>query len=478
MRLRKQLAATILCIFFYTGAVAEAADEAAQPAAAPPEEVTAEEEPAPPRVEPKSLDELLEQVRQGWNQERTQNRKREERFKANRDDQERLLNRALATLKREENRSETLETTFREGELSIAQFEETLAERMGTLGELFGVVRQVAGDSRGQVEASPVSAQIPGREVFLRELGASKSLPSIESLERLWFTLHQEMTELGKIASFPAIVVTADGKEVERNVVRVGAFNLISTGKYLVWDAELGKIAELARQPTGIHMDALKAYESSSNGMSPLSIDPTRGSILRMLVKTPNWEERVDQGGIVGYTVIILGVLAGLLALARGAVILTAARKVAAQKNVTELKTDNALGRVLTVYEENSSADTETLELKLDEAIMRESTQLDRFLWAVKVVSGVAPLLGLLGTVTGMIQTFQAITLFGTGDATMMASGISEALVTTMLGLCVAIPLVLLHSVLLSNSRGVVEILEEQALGLVARRSGEGNALS
>jgi len=470
----KRFAAMMTCILFCFGASAEDVAEAA----ASGETTNRVEAPATPRVKPKSLDELLQQVRQGWNKERTQNQQRETRFKADRDNQQRLLREALATLKREEARSERLENQFREGELSLAQYEETLMERMGTLGELFGVVRQVAGDSRGQVENSPVSAQIPGREDFLKNLGSSKSLPSIESLERLWFILHQEMTQLGKVASFPATVVTADGKEVQRNVIRVGAFNLISAGKYLVWDSEVGKIAELARQPTGIHMDNLENYESSSNGMTALSIDPTRGSILRMLVKTPDAGERIDQGGIVGYTVITLGLAALALALFRGAIILLATRRVAAQKGSSELSTDNALGRVLTVYEESRNADTETLELKLDEAIMRESVKLDRFLWAVKVVSVVAPLLGLLGTVTGMIQTFQAITLFGTGDATMMASGISEALVTTMLGLIVAIPLVLLHSVLLSNSRGVVEILEEQAIGLVARRSGEGDAVS
>jgi len=474
----KRFAAMMICILFCFGASAQTAENTSAESAAEVEASPPPPAPTKPRVKARTLDELLQHVRQGWNKEREQNQQREERFKADRDNQDRLLKESLATLKREEARSEELEIQFRDGELSIAQYEDTLLERMGTLGELFGVVRQVAGDSRAQVENSPVSAQIPGREVFLKKLGSSKSLPSIESLERLWFILHQEMTELGKVASFPATVVTADGKEVQRNVVRVGAFNLISAGKYLVWDSEIGKIAELARQPTGIHMDNLEAFADVTSGMAPLSIDPTRGSILRMLVKTPDPGERIDQGGIVGYTVIILGAAALLLGLVRGVVIMIAVRKVATQKGSSELSTDNPLGRVLTVYEENRNADTETLELKLDEVIMRESVKLDRFLWAVKVVSVVAPLLGLLGTVTGMIQTFQAITLFGTGDATMMAGGISEALVTTMLGLIVAIPLVLLHSVLLSNSRGVVEILEEQSIGLVARRSGEGDAVS
>jgi biopolymer transport protein ExbB len=130
---------------------------------------------------------------------------------------------------------------------------------------------------------------------------------------------------------------------------------------------------------------------------------------------------------------------------------------------------------VVAVYEENRSTDIETLELKLDEAILRESAKLDRFLWAVKVVSVVAPLMGLLGTVTGMIRVFTTITLVGTGDPKMMASGISEALVTTMLGLLVAIPLVLIHAFVSSGAKEIVGVLEEQSAGMVARQA-EGGA--
>jgi biopolymer transport protein ExbB len=210
--------------------------------------------------------------------------------------------------------------------------------------------------------------------------------------------------------------------------------------------------------------------------LARLALDPSRGSILKVLIQTPGFFERIEQGGPVGYTIITLGLLAGLVAIVRWALVSTAGRKVAAQKKSDEVKDTNPLGRVLGIYEENRSADVETLELKLDEVIMREAAGLQKMLWAVKVVSVVAPLMGLLGTVTGMIRTFQAITLFGTGDPKMMASGISEALVTTMLGLCVAIPLVLLHALVANTSKGVVEILEEQAAGLIAKRAERRDA--
>lgn len=448
------------------GLLAMAGEAAAQDAGA-----------APAQQEYRSLEDLLDRVRQGWNAERDENRKRETHFRTERDEQKRLLEEARQTLANEEARSQRVEAEFEENEVALAQYEETLRERLGNLGELFGVVRQVAGDTHGNMESSLVSAQIPGREPFLRELGKSKALPSIESLEKLWLTLHQEATELGKVVRFPATVVTPAGEEVEREVIRVGAFNAISDGKYLVWLPDVGKLSELPRQPAGIYLSTVSRFEDSTDGMERLAIDVSRGGILALLVDTPSAEERIGQGGIVGYTIIVIGVLAGLLAVVRWFVVFLASRKVAAQKKREEASDKNPLGRVLKVYEENKNVSADTLELKLDEAILRESARMQRFLWAVKVVSVMAPLMGLLGTVTGMIRTFQAITLFGTGDPKLMAGGISEALVTTMLGLTVAIPLVFLHALVASNSRGVVEVLQEQAAGIVARRAEQDDAV-
>jgi len=418
-----------------------------------------------------SLRELLDRVRGGWREERREDKQREARFRSKRDEQKRVLQETLAVLAAEEARSERLESDFETNEIELAQLEETLAERLGVLGELFGVVRQVAGDTRSNIEASLVSSQLKGRVPFLESLGKSKRLPSIESLEKLWYTLAEEMTELGQVVRFPTTVVAADGNESQQEVVRVGGFNVISDGKYLAWQPETGKLTELARQPAGSYLASAESFEEETSGMPGFALDPSRGSILAMLVQTPSVQERIAQGGIVGMVILCLGVLGGGLAIVRWLIVFLAARKVAAQKGNPEPNADNPLGRVLAAYEENRDLDVETLELKLDEAILRESSKLERFLWALKVVGVVAPLLGLLGTVTGMIRTFQLITLFGTGDPKMMASGISEALVTTMLGLCVAIPMVLLHALVASSSRSIVEVLNEQAAGLIARRA-------
>jgi biopolymer transport protein ExbB len=248
----------------------------------------------------------------------------------------------------------------------------------------------------------------------------------------------------------------------------------VSDGKYLVFEA--GKLKVLPRQPSGTYLGTVSPFERATTGLVRLAIDPSRGSILKVLIEAPDARERVEQGGLVGYAIIVLGTLAGTLAVVRWYIVSNAGRKVAAQTRNEVSSDDNPLGRVLRVYDDEPGMDLQTLELKLDETIMRETSSLERLLWAVRVVAAVAPLMGLLGTVTGMIQTFQAITLFGTGDPKMMASGISEALVTTMLGLIVAIPLVLLHAVVSSASRNVVQILEQQAAGLIARKAEQQDA--
>jgi len=464
----KWLGTTLVCLMVFAGAYgALAQGTSAEEAAADAAAANAPAPPPPPKST--SMDELLKRVKAGWNGERKENREREAAFAKAKADQERLLNEANATRAALERRSGQLEKQFEGNELALTNLEETLTQRLGALGELFGVVRQVAGDTRSQVESSLVSAQIPGREDFLEELGKNKSLPSIESLEKLWLILHQEMTELGKVVRFPATVVNVDGEQNQRDVIRVGAFNALSDGIYLIYEG--GKLQELPRQPAGTYLDTVAAFESATGDMGTLALDPSRGSILKVLIQTPGFWERITYGGNVGYAIIVLGLMAGSLAIIRWIVVYRTGRKVAAQKKSDQVSDKNPLGRVLGIYEANRTTDVETLELKLDEAIMRESASLDKMLWVVKVVSVVAPLMGLLGTVTGMIRTFQAITLFGTGDPKMMASGISEALVTTMLGLYFAIPLVLLHALVSNTSKGVVEILEEQAAGLIARRA-------
>ena len=422
--------------------------------------------------EPESLFELLEMVKGGLEVERVENTRRTEAFALAREEQARLLEEAKATLAQKEALSLELETTYNETEIVLAEREERLAERLGQLGELFGIVRLVATDTSGQVWESLTSSQLGPRKDLLDKLGRSKALPSTEDLEQLWYELQREMTEQGQVVRYTARVLTLE----EREVVRAGPFSAVSGGRYLLWESAQEKLIELTRQPPSKYVNTIAPFEASSGGMSVLAVDPSRGQLLNALTETPDTWERVQQGGYVGAVIIVLGTLAGLLGIVRWTAVTLTSRKVVAQQKSDRVDTGNPLGRVLSVFEANQNADTETLELKLDEVVLRESSKLLRFQWLVKTVSVLAPLLGLLGTVTGMIQTFQAITLFGAGDPKMMAGGISEALVTTMLGLMTAIPLVLLYDTLANSSRRVMEILDEQSAGLIAERSERDSA--
>ena len=424
--------------------------------------------------EPKSLSQLLEEVRRGSTAQRAEDAKREEEFRAAKSRQQELLAQARAKKAAGEARSKELEAIFEEKEQSLPELQESLRIRLGTLGELFGVVRQVAGDTGGFVRGSLISTQIPGRVVFLDRLAESTELPSIEDLEKLWFSLQQEMTETGRVTRYRHRVVGVDGVESEREVVRIGVFNAITDGDYLRLDDNTGKLVELARPPAARHRATAKSFFAAQSGLNPMAIDPSRGTILSMLVQSPTLEERVRQGGLVGYIIIGLGIVGLLLALYRFAYLGVVGRKINNQAQRDEADAGNPLGRILSVYGDNRVADVETLGLKLDEAILKETPALERGNALVRVLSVIAPLLGLLGTVTGMIQVFQQIQLYGTGDPKLMAGGISMALVTTVLGLVMAIPLVLLHSVLSARTKRLIQILEEQSAGIIARHAERG----
>jgi biopolymer transport protein ExbB len=427
-------------------------------------------------TEATSLDELLHMVKKGLQVERKENQERLQRFVAEKEHQQQLLEEARQTLAREEATSKELEATYNGNETKLAQDQERLKDRLGQLGELFGVVRQVATEAGGNIWNSLTSSEFGQRKDLLDRLGRSTELPSTDDLEKLWYELQREMTVQGQVVRYQAPVLTVRGQIENWDVIRAGPFTAVSRGKYLLWEPAQGKLRELTRQPPSHYLTTVASFEAAKQGFATLAVDPSRGSLLSALTDTPNFTERIQQGGYVGYTIIVLGIIALVLGVARFAIVWFVGRKVAAQRRRDRVDENNPLGRVLSVYEQNRNADPETLELKLDEAVLRESSKLERFHWLVKTISVVAPLLGLLGTVTGMIKTFQAITLFGTGDPRMMAGGIAEALVTTMLGLYTAIPLVLLSDTLSNNTRRIVDVLDEQSAGLIAARAEDAHA--
>lgn len=428
-----------------------------------------------------SLDALLNQLQQGNVAQTKQNREREQEFKAKVYEQQFILNKMSQQRDQALVLSSQLEQQFADNEIELGNKTDALDKRLGELKELFGVLQQVSGDTRSKFQTSVISAQIPGRGVFLNEfaqsMGSSTKLASISEIERLWFELQREMTQSGKVTTFNREVVLANGDRVNQPVTRVGGFNLITDGKYLEYIDETGSVAELIRQPSGRFLSTTEDLTTSQGETTAFALDPTGGSIISLLVQAPNFKERVDQGGPVGYIILGLGLIGLLIALERLINLVLVGAKVKRQLKTATASSDNPLGRVMQVKDNNPNLDTETLELKLSESILREVPKLSSRLTLIKIISVVAPLIGLLGTVTGMILTFQAITLFGTGDPKLMAGGISQALVTTVLGLVVAIPMVFIFAYLNGRSRGIVTILQQESTGIIAERS-EGQELA
>jgi biopolymer transport protein ExbB len=423
-----------------------------------------------------SMAELLQQIERGQARDSQEAREREARFAAAKNEQQNLVNQARAERNRQEQNSARLEQLFEDNQAQIVAARAALDERLGALKELFGVLQTVSGDATGRFKESLTNIQFPDRGKFLTELGSkmagASELASIEDIEKLWYELQREVSESGKVVSFPQSITLANGEIVTTDIVRVGVFNIVFDDGFLKYDSGTGTISELQRQPeqsryTNSAGDMVEATE----GPVKFAVDVTRGGILSLLVESPTITERINQGGIVGYCIIALGIIGLLIAVWRWIGLSTASRKVSAQLKSDTANTDNPLGRVLAAYESNRNADTETIELKLSEAALKEMPGLTKGLLFIKVVSVVAPLMGLLGTVTGMIQTFQVITLYGAGDPKMMAGGISQALMTTVLGLVVAIPMVLIHTLVSGQSRKIVNIIHSQSAGIVAEHS-------
>ncbi|EHQ58425.1 biopolymer transport protein [gamma proteobacterium HIMB55] len=464
----KFLKATTFVVAGMFAGVAVAQDEAAPevPAGPTPQEVAAQ-----------NMSELLDLVKQGRSRADGENRAREQRFAQDKANQQSELNRAERERAAEERRSARLEKKFEDNELLIAAKQEQLKERLGSLSELFGHLTAASGNLASNIEVSLVSSEFPSREGFLQDLIAKMSgtdqLPQIEEIETVWYEMLNEITQQGVVSRFTADVATPSGEIAQREVVRVGAFNIIDVnGNYLSYGNE--KLAELPRQPSGGAVGAAAALADATSGLSQFGIDPTGptgGSFLAAIIDTPTLEERWHQGGYVGYAITAVGVFAFLLAIVRVIMLTMMGAAVNSQLKSGEAKDNNPLGRVLLVSQENPNIDTETLELKMAEAVLRETPKLEAGLTLLKIIAAVAPLMGLLGTVTGMIITFQAITIFGAGDPKAMAGGISSALITTVLGLLVAIPTVLLHTVVNGRAQKIIHILNEQATGIVAERA-------
>lgn len=430
---------------------------------------------------PSSLNDLLEAVEENRIVESEEHREREQRFEEQVDQREQMLEDIRDQIAEEEETNADLEEEFDENRQLLSERRAQLRDVRANLNELLGNIQGVAGDFQSIFADSLVSAQHPGRVEFLDDfidrVASDTEQVRVDEIERFWYFMQQELVESGRVVQYEDEVGLPSGELEDRTITRIGSFNAIGDGEYLSYTGSVGHFQVLPRQPSDAILNQAEELEAAAggDGIYRVGIDPTGavgGSLMANLINFPTWDEQVrENAGLIGFIIIGIGLIAILVALIRSFILTLVAAKVNAQVKSDKANKNNPLGRVLLVAESNPNVDTETLELKLGEAILQETPALERFLTFIKIISTVAPLMGLLGTVTGMIQVFQQITVYGAGDPTIMAGGISMALMTTVLGITVAIPTVLMHTWVKSKSDRIIHILEEQATGIIAQKS-------
>ena len=386
-------------------------------------------------------------------------------------DLKRIHKKVKSDLEAAENLSQRLISEFDENEKILSELEEKLTLKLGNLGEMFGVVKQVSGQTRGEFKNSITNIDNPNRDSFLKNLAESKKLPDLADISGLWVELLKEIRNAESIKTFTTEVLSADGNISELEVLRIGTFSLTQDGNFLKHLIDTNQIEFLPSQPSGVNKRKLRRLQDSSEGFYDVDIDPTRGAILDKLIQKKTFFQRIADGGFVGYVIILLGLGGVVLASERIYVLRNTLESIRQQEISADIMQDNLLGSLLQTARENINESLDSLELILDEKIQSITPTIEIRVKAIKLIATVAPLLGLLGTVIGMIETFQAITLFGTGDPKLMAGGISQALVTTMLGLIVAAPLLFMHSYAENYSKSIISFLEEKASGIVANKT-------
>ena len=436
--------------------------------------VIAEDETTKTPVIPKniqSLQQLLQQVKEDGLKEQSIHKERERIFLQDATKQKQALAKSKTELKQVKAETKRLKNNFDNNEDSLASLEEELRKRMGNLGEMFGVVRQVSQDVSSIRENSLLANELGPRSDLLEQLSASKALPSIGELEKLWYEMQLHMTKQGESKQYATTYLNAKGQKVEADIAHIGPFVAFNDSGFLNYDVQTQMFIELGKQPGEAGLIA--PFLGSDSDFSEMVIDPTRGTLLSLGSQSPSILDRINQGGLIGYIILFLASCGFMYAIFLLIQRLSMQSKMKVQlSNPQTIDSGNSLGRVLAVYQnEQSSKDLETLEMKLDEAVLKELPELEKGLSIVKLLAAVAPLLGLLGTVTGMIATFQSITLFGTGDPKLMAGGISQALITTVLGLVAAIPLLFMHNILNGRSKEMIQVLDQQAAGIIAEQA-------
>ena len=347
---------------------------------------------------------------------------------------------SLAVLRRqislEEQRQEQLLVDFNRLQTERSSLSTELSKRSVELKALFSFARKHAAAMSVKFESALSSARYPQRWALLA-FAHQDRVPQLTDLQTLWLLALEEMTATAGVQRYKAPVIANDGSKSPAEIVQLGTFVAMDQrGQYLRFNPDTHTLQVLGKQRRSLTEQA-KRYVA---GVSPrVMVDPLKGKLLDQQSRIPSFAQRLQQGGLVGYIILCLGTVGILIAIWRVLYMALVSRRLRLQLTCDQPSDANPLGRVLNAARGVTSV--ERAELLIDKAMLKEIPQLERCHSLVKLLAAVAPLLGLLGTVTGMIETFQSITLLGTSDPKLMAGGISQALITTVMGLCVAIPL-------------------------------------
>jgi len=425
------------------------------------------------------LDKLVKQMRDA---ESKLAQDREATFRSELQKQEQLAQKAFARRNAAEARGNELNKAFDTNQVHLEEMRVLLKQHEGNLGELFGVTRQIAGDAANVLQQSMLTVHYPPEEgrvdraKFLVDMAGAKSLPSIVELERMWFELQREMVENGKVVRFKTPVLKPDNTTEEMEVVRIGPFTAVSDGNYLGYIPSKKSLSMFERQlSSGFRSAAEDLQSATGDGYQRAVVDPSRGALLTRYVERPNFLERIQHGEVIGYVIVGVGLLGVILAAFQYFYLFVTGSAIKAQlAKLSNPDAGNPLGRLILAFRgEQPAANAEVAELRLSEAVLREVPKLERFQAFLRLAVAAGPLLGLVGTVIGMILTFHAIVASGSSDPRLMADGIGQAMIATVLGLGIAIPLLFINSGLVKLSTGLTQILDEHSQALLAKYLGE-----
>ncbi|MCX9537985.1 MotA/TolQ/ExbB proton channel family protein [Vibrio cholerae] len=413
---------------------------------------------------------LVQQATQEKAQQQQHNQQREAGFVQTAQELQAAKAELLAERNRLQKEADQLSSQFSDNENTLARLEETLRLETGSLGEMFGVVRQNAKELQSELDQSVTGVEPRAHQQSIDDVVAAKTLPSMAQLRGLWQAMSEEIRASGQVQTTEIQWLNGQGETQTVPALRLGSLGLISEQGYVKWDNARQQALSYQQLPSDFptfsHIRTLV-----DGDVVTMKVDPSRGVLLEQLALTPTFSQRLQAGGVIGNVILVLLGVGLIIALYRGAILATLRQKIKAQLKNPEQPGNNPLGRILAVYNKEQQRSVEALELRLLEAVVDEQNHLETGLSMLKLLAALAPMLGLLGTVTGMIETFQVITQFGNGDPKVMAGGISMALVTTVEGLIAAIPLLLAHNILSAQAEAIRNILEKQGIGLVAQQA-------